>query len=78
MYEIEKNIPTPLDPKKPSKYPWKQMEVGDSFFVPYSDLPNGENSSCPKAGLGSVRNDLSSRKYTGRRVDNGWRIWRVA
>ncbi len=33
MFEIEKNIPIDVKHKKGSKYPFKDMEVGDSFLV---------------------------------------------
>lgn len=32
MYKIEKGVPAPEG--KESKYPFRAMEVGDSFFVP--------------------------------------------
>ena len=33
-FKIEKNVPLP---RSRSKYPWTEMEVGDSFFVPGRD-----------------------------------------
>lgn len=32
--KIDKNVPIPSAQRKGSKYPWAQMQVGDSFFVP--------------------------------------------
>lgn len=38
--KIQKGIPLPPERKKPSpprayhRYPWREMELGDSFFVP--------------------------------------------
>jgi hypothetical protein len=33
MYEIEKGIPLPTNTRN-SKYPYKDMQVGDSFLIP--------------------------------------------
>ena len=35
MITIEKGIPMP-EQKRHAKYPWDQLEVGDSFFIPNS------------------------------------------
>lgn len=45
MYSIVKDIPKPADlpGKVPgSKYPLAEMEVGDSFVVPYEEMKEGE------------------------------------
>lgn len=60
--KIEKGIPVPL--KKSAKYPWKEMAVGDSFFVA------GKSSYFPA-------HDAEGRKFTQRMVDGGLRVWRV-
>ena len=34
LIDIEKNVVMPELPKRGAVYPYEQMEVGDSFFVP--------------------------------------------
>jgi hypothetical protein len=71
--EIEKGIPFP----DKSKFPFFKMEVGDSFFVPFT--------SCgPKAKMHSI---ISSKactdgkklhmKFSVRGVEGGFRVWRM-
>ncbi len=84
MFKIEKGIEIP--PRTPysganhcntAKYPWKELEIGDSFFVPQSDevsryaLYNRLRSSACQAAkrLGT--------HHTVRLVDGGVRVWRV-
>ena len=69
MYEIEKGIPLAKIVRhgKPSKYPWRTMEVGDSFFTP--KIGNGLTSAVSK---------ITGRKFSRRTVDGGVRIWRIA
>lgn len=61
-------------------FPWKYMEIGDSFFVPLEQLP---------VDIGSFR--VAAHRYkrrypeimdknfkiTIRRVDGGVRVWRI-
>ncbi len=46
MFKIEKNIPMP-DPRRGRTriYPWKEMEVGDSFQVPEVKVNSARSSS---------------------------------
>lgn len=67
MVKIDKNIPVPQSGRE---YPWKQLEVGDSFLVP--------DTTAKKFG-GTV---WQARKRTGykfvtRAVEGGVRVWRV-
>ena len=44
--EIDKNIPVPSTQGRPSRYPWRGMEVGDSFWAESTAnnvLVNGHN-----------------------------------
>jgi hypothetical protein len=73
---VQKNIPMPMvTPRgfggtaKP-KYPWRTMDVGDSFLFP---------ERIGRAGYAAA---LQASKYTGRlfkvcRMDDGYRCWRV-
>lgn len=77
MYEIEKGIKIPVrKSSRPAKYPWRQMELGDSFFVPSGNPSKmitrlNPSSQTQKAGL----------KFTRRIVEEngvkGVRIWRI-
>lgn len=35
MIKIQKNIPIPVRSKGFHKYPWHEMDIGDSFFIAY-------------------------------------------
>ena len=68
--KIEKNIPFPTRGK--SKYPIKELEVGDSFLVDASQRPSITAMLCR-----IYRNDPDKR-YTTRTVSAGKiRVWRV-
>jgi hypothetical protein len=74
MFEIEKNIPAPNGTGKAGarpKYPFAQMDVGDSFFVPgmkSSALSNATQWHASKTG----------KKFTCTAEADGARCWRVA
>ena len=68
---IEKGVPVPASSAgRPNTYPFKEMEVGDSFFVPNPKYA-GVYSSAKLAGV----------KVTSRRVNengtDGLRVWRI-
>jgi hypothetical protein len=45
VYGIEHNIPLPRSQKAGARvYPWFDMEVGDSFFVPLDSGPTGQKN----------------------------------
>ena len=71
MYKVEKNVPMPTysGKKGVSKYPFKEMEVGDSFEFKGS-----------KPTIDAAVNRFSKildYKFTVRKVENGFRIWRT-
>lgn len=72
MITIDKNIPAPqLSGKK--KYPLREMEVGDSFFV--ADRAAAYSISACVARY-------KPKKFTVRKVEEkkngkGWRCWRI-
>jgi len=74
MFQIEKGIEIPvLTRNTEPKYPFKSMEIGDSFFVP-----------CTEDDAKKVRNSISSSarsakvKHVTRIAEGGLRVWRVA
>lgn len=69
--KIEKGIPIPAGSKGVHKYPFAQMEVGDSFFTPCENLPSLRvyaRQVGKEKGL----------KFSVRQEEGGARVWRVA
>jgi uncharacterized protein (DUF2249 family) len=64
MIKIDKNITIP---DKRNKYPWDTMEIGDSFYT---------NSNVRM--LTHTRSKVYGHKYSVRKEENGFRVWRVA
>ena len=68
MIPVDKGVPIPDGNRK--KYPWTDMEVGDSFLI-------------PGARHGAAGSMIASRKkhvghqYVCRMEDAGLRVWRV-
>lgn len=75
MYNIEKKVPIPVfyDRGAPPKYPFRQMEIGDSFVVEGSDQ---ERTRAQHAAHTFAQNH-SKFKFTTRSFINGMRIWRI-
>lgn len=75
MFEIEKGY-TPPPPRTRSTYPFAQMEVNDSFFVPSGEdgVRNTERRVSASAAQYGRR---TSTKFTTRREEDGVRVWRV-
>jgi len=79
--KIEKNIPAPhgYETSGNYKYPFCDMEIGDSFFV---ESKNGRIEGLRTALLMAgrsykLRTNLSQVKYKTKVENNGVRIWRV-
>ena len=76
-YEIEEGVvmPRALRGSRTMKYPWKEMLVDQSFFVPQT------NSKNVYASINHANKSYAPRKYTGRAAEKdgirGTRIWRV-
>lgn len=82
MFVIETGIEMPTRPCRggPTKYPFAQMEVGDSFYFPAS----GESKVEMRRAIGRMTSNASAwskrlpgRKFSVRTVEGGVRIWRV-
>jgi len=72
MFEIEKGMEIPSRKGgggRPSKYPWLDMEIGDSFFVPAETMP-----PCGKI---IPPGRVQPRRFSQRKVTGGIRVWRV-
>lgn len=74
--QVQKGIPLEKRREPRSRYPFEEMEVGDSFFV-----------KCDEGSLVSKRSTVLSssiyygkmcgKKFTSRTFPDGFRIWRV-
>lgn len=67
MYAIEKNVPMPVGR---SSYPFADMQIGDSFFV-----PNAKATTVSVAAHSSKKK--LNMKFAVRTVNGGTRVWRV-
>lgn len=70
-YEVEKGVPL-TKAATTTKYPWAEMEPGDSFFV-----EGGGDRRSVVSSVASARGRRTGEKYTIRKVDGGFRVWRV-
>lgn len=70
FYRIQKNVPIPQN-KIASKYPFKDMEIGDSFFA----------SGIPATYISLHSRMLRPMKFSCRTVTEngvrGLRVWRI-
>lgn len=71
-YKVESGIPIPdKDIGRHSVFPFKAMDVGDSFAVENEQLNNARAS----ASWDGKRN---GRKFSVRKTATGYRCWRIA
>ena len=66
--KIEKNIPIPTDGRK--KYPWNEMEIGDSMFF------DGRSSTQVSAICGGWGR-RNGRRFLVKKEGDGCRAWRI-
>lgn len=60
----------PLPRQKHHRYPWYEMEVGDSFLATHAVKP-------ADIGVAQVQRN-SGMRFTTRRTNKGLRVWRIA
>lgn len=70
MIEIEKNVPIPIR----HRYPFAQLEIGDSFFISDGN-PTNINSS--RTQFVRTTEIGKGRQFTCRKVEGGVRVWRI-
>jgi len=87
--KVDKDVPVPTSVRagRPSRYPWSEMGVGDSFFIPVSEgesidrLRNAVSSAKVNYSKGMVERNGSEYLATVRTVTEGGvkgvRAWRV-
>jgi len=72
MFQVDKDVPIPDKLDSIRKYPFSQMEIGDSF----SFDKRKERTVSTAAYFYGRR---TSKKFTVRKVEtNLWRCWRIA
>lgn len=77
MFKVEKNIPVAEVKYTEEIYPFSSLEIGDSFFVPYDG--NDPNYIRRKVFSASCQaGKRHGKKYTGRKLEHGIRVWRIA
>jgi hypothetical protein len=72
-YKIEKGIPRVSKQGVPRKYPWREMDVGDSFFVGNRSIQH--MSSCAGTAAKSIGGGV---KFSTGKENGGTRVWRIA
>jgi hypothetical protein len=71
---VEKNIDMPVMRVTASKYPYDEMEVGDSFMVT-SERVSMINTMC---GVNKKKGVELGMKFIAKRVEGGVRVWRIS
>jgi len=78
MYKIEKNVKILPRNRKIKKYPFENLEIGDSFLVKCTEDKNTITGQRIRASFGSFAKYYKSKiKITIRAVDEGMRTWRT-
>lgn len=73
MYKIEKNVALPKRYITSVKFPFNEMEVGDSFYVLESDF-----AKTYIRGQAAIQNKANpDKKFTCRMDVLGMRVWRI-
>lgn len=79
--KIDHNIPMPPAALGGARYPFRTMEVGDSFFVPVRPGQTVRSVQTRVSSAASVSGERMGRKYATRTIrDNGSsgvRVWRT-
>lgn len=79
MYKIDKGVQVPLPDGRGggnAKYPWADMEPGDSFFVPLEGAAKFIRHMSAPPKLREAGMEYARRTVTENGV-NGVRFWRV-
>ena len=71
---VEKNVDMPVMRVTASKYPYDEMEVGDSFMVT-SERISMINTMC---GINKKKGEELGMKFIAKRVEGGVRVWRIS
>ena len=72
---IDKNVPMPKVKAK-LKYPFNEMEVGDSFEIPCTEETK-KDMQVKIASSSGAYGRKNKCKFMTRQTDNGIRVWRI-
>lgn len=76
-YKIEKGVSMASGRRSP-KYPWPDMEPGDSIVVPLDGRPpHSRRATVHRSAITWAALNEPGAKYATRVVEGGIRIWRV-
>lgn len=67
--QVEKSVPIPTV----KRYHFEKLAIGDSFF--FEEL--SEVESCSSSAYSYAKTHKNGFKMTRRKVDGGYRIWRI-
>lgn len=81
-FKVDHNIPLPSvnrgAPPTPIRYPWDNMGIGDSFFVPILDKTIMSIRGFINSDLKKYQHQFGKKyKITTRAIDDGIRVWRI-
>lgn len=72
--KVDKKVPVgKIKSGRKAKYPFGTMEVGDSVLFDGEKL----SSSCKPYSAARSHGEYTGKRFIGRTVDGGVRIWRV-
>ena len=80
MIGVDKGVPLPpasVVGRARRRYPWRELNVGDSFLVP---IRKGQTVKALQRQIGSLADSIRNRsgmRFTVRQADDGVRVWRV-
>lgn len=82
VHTVESGVEIPKEPRnnpKPLRYPFAQMDVGDSFLVECPDERKSavRSNVATSAWKHSLLHYYGNRKYITRKVEGGVRVWRI-
>jgi hypothetical protein len=71
-FEIQKDVPIPYPGMGKRKYPFADMEVGDSFLV-----EDKSTNAMYRTAHGFMAKHQPNWKFSVRKVNGGTQVWRV-
>jgi hypothetical protein len=79
-FKIDKNIPITFESRNSKNYPFKDLEIGDSFLIPVlEDNYTTSRSSVVSSVKHFMSKDRKNREFLVRtkREEKGIRVWRI-
>lgn len=77
-YKIDKKVKMPRPSRLSSSFPWDEMDVGDSFFVPYDDVSSFSSIRQTVYASNRARAPKAFRVvFSDSLIINGYRVFRT-